>query len=99
MVWFSAWSQEQRRYFFERMLGDTVPSPMDELSALLRGSMAIATEQPWDMATFDGQVHHAMAWFRSYDDGSRNVLLNRLEEIDMAAVYDFIDKYKQLRWK
>ncbi len=104
VMWFQSWTAEERRQFFNALLEHAIPTEADEFSLLFSSSMAVhATEKlSWDPAqarTLADQVRIFLAWFTTWSDGEKNVMMSALEEIDLLLVYEFIDRFKLLRWR
>lgn len=97
--WFAAWNVLQRRAVLDAMLQRAVPRPADPLADLF-GSMSVgqAGAQQVDAAQYELQRAALLRWFDAWSDDQRNALLCHFEECDLHLVYEFYDRFRQLRW-
>eukprot|EP00039_Didymoeca_costata_P013728 m.213281 g.213281 ORF g.213281 m.213281 type:complete len:142 (+) comp15859_c0_seq22:215-640(+) len=94
---FESWTHQQRREFFHEMLCKS--GATSELADLFSGSMSVSEKSaPGITMSFPpqntrDQVDMIWSWFDRWGDKEKNALLNALETIDQAAVYEFYQHY------
>ncbi len=92
-----------RDAFFRDLLMQLVPCDTDDVSALFQqvvqldaGAAAAAAATATDPRQ---QLPLFWAQFRTWDDAAKNGLMDRLEAIDIARVYQFYQVFSSVRWR
>ena len=94
--WFAFWSKPTRVAFLQGLLDRTETEDGEEGKMMDELAVSSISNLEQNQAR---EILQAYTWFRSWPDVTRNSLMDMLETIDMAAVYDFYDKFAKVQWK
>ena len=83
--WFGQWDQTEKETFLQNLVDKAVPNKIVSLFAAME-TMTLQTRAP-DL--FACQLRLFDQWFSGWSDKERNLLVQKLEEIDSTFVSKF----------